>query len=150
MNLERVNLVLQAASSLAVLVGMVFLILELNQNTTALQVSSVWAEVDAIANLSANIVNTPDLAEAMIEPESMDPILDMKLFFHFRQWAEVVGARYYLYQAGVLPEDQWTRHRDSFRSFLKENQVYRRYWEDLYTSGLLREGLYEDIASPAR
>src|SRR5262245_46660654 len=122
MNLERVNSILQTAANVAVLSGVVFVAFEFNQNTEALRVSSVWAEAEAIAALSASVSTNTDLAVAFAkmssEPQALDELDRVRLYFFIRQWIEIVNARYVLYTEGLASEDQWMRQRDSMRVFL--------------------------------
>ena len=66
MKLSELNELLSLFASLGVLAGIFILVLEISQNTRAIENDAFWSRVNASQNVLSTIVENPEVAELML------------------------------------------------------------------------------------
>lgn len=67
MNLEKLNHWLTLCANLAVLIGIFVLVVEIDQNTRAIEYETYWSRVATSAELTAPLTNSEELAAAFFD-----------------------------------------------------------------------------------
>ena len=134
MKLSDLNEWLTLAANLGVLAGIVFLALEIQQNTDAVRSSTI----QGITNVSMDVLRAyaadHDLAELRLkgeaDPSSLSEVEAFQYFSHNRQYWLHFQNVYLQHQLGVLGDDLWrTYHRIVCADF-DQRPGLRSTWSD--------------------
>ena len=132
--LDRLNAWLMLAANAGVLVGVIFLVVEINQNTRALNVQNIW-NANAIANeLNALLAQDDDLRlafqAALNDPDSVSEEDLFKAHFAVRMYFNFFMSQYWTKEEFGMPDTRWEGFIATFsdfantpggRRFLEEN-----------------------------
>ncbi len=104
--------VLELIGSGAVLLGLIFVGLELRQNTAAVEAASLQDQTDASTEFLLLIASDPDLTRILIagsaDPSQLDDLDSRRYFFLVRsRWLRMQNA-YRQWRRGTLSEEDWT------------------------------------------
>ena len=135
MKFENLNRWLTLGANIGVVVGIVFLIVEINQNTVATRIAARDSATQGHIDYMALAVDQTVLAEAMAKAVADQELSYLDSYqlevFHeirFRHYQRV----FYQYQNGVLSEREWAAYQSGIRqSFRDENagwEVAKRTW----------------------
>lgn len=142
MNLDSLNKWLTLAANIGVIAGIIFLGLELNQNTTAVQSASRQESLNAELWVFEQLIDYPALSlrptdrELSAEQKRQNNNL-MNAFFRIRE------NLWFQYKNGVLDESTWVSYRDTFVNFLNDGEGIRSFWERISDIGLDRNFVEE-------
>ncbi len=142
MKFESLNRWLTLGANVGVVVGIVFLIVEVNQNTVATRITARDSATQGHIDYMALAVDPTVLAEAMAKAVDNQELSYLESYqlevFHeirFRHYERV----FYQYQTGVLSEQEWTAYINGIRqSFRGENagwELAKKTWAN--TNGKL-------------
>ena len=133
MKMEKVNQSLTLGANLGVLVGLIVLIVELNQNTDHLRLQ-VMDQVNArqFTSNSIFIVENPApiIEKSLIEPENITytefRVLDAYLMNTLSLWED----RFFLYQAGLVDSAFWKTKIEQDANWYFGNKFAKKWWEN--------------------
>lgn len=142
---DRINSWLSLIANLAILVGIVLVLIELNQNTQHLrlqlrdQINSRMYENNR-ALLSGDAAVSA-IAKSVTDPESLTyrefRIVDAHLINVINEWED----RFLLYQAGLVGAPDWKEEVDRDVSWDFGNRFAKRWWRE--AGAPFVEGAYE-------
>lgn len=111
MKTENLRGILELIGSGAVLVGLIFVGLELRQNTAAMEAASLQNQTDASTNFLTLVASDAELAriwlEASIDPGQLNELDSFRYFVLARaRWLRMQNA-YLQWQRGMLTDNDW-------------------------------------------
>lgn len=132
MNLDNLNKWLTLTANLGVVIGIVFLGLEIQQNTNYLRRGEMNATMDQISVMRMEMLNS-DLADLLVRSregyEALSPQDRLRLSTFYDQW---IWASYQIYdreQGGYLDAGEWDRGgRAIIRGYI-DSPTGREWWE---------------------
>ena len=129
MNWTKASSIAEILSSVAILVTLLYLVIEIGQNTEALQASSRQASLDADVQWLYQVANAPELWTNAFnanmtdaEKTSLSAFLSAFLRIREHDWLQ--------YQAGALDEKTWLTYQNSLSVLLAWEQN-RNWWDDI-------------------
>ncbi|MCX2983115.1 hypothetical protein EYC98_19815 [Halieaceae bacterium IMCC14734] len=115
----------EALSGVAVLVSLIYLIVELRRNTRTARSNSAWNSTVALAELCEVIADNPHLSELVMKCHSPDTKLEDFTTAEFAQWFFVCRSVLYKYEAqwflwseGSLSDEMWQNRRRWAKAFI--------------------------------
>ncbi len=148
MNWTKASAVAEILSSVAILITLVYLVVEIGQNTSALEASSRQAALDGDVEWLYRAVNAPELWANASNPDMTDAeklSLSAYLFALYRlrerDWLQ--------YQAGALDEATWLTYQNGLIGMFSNPQA-RKWWDYQVSDGGSDfidhvNGVFEDI-----
>ena len=148
MTLEELGNLGEALSGIAVLVSLVYLIVELRRNTRTARSSSAWNSTVALAELCEVIAPNPQLSELTMRaldsettPDDLTAAEFAQFFFICRSVFYKYEAQWFLWREGSLSDEMWQNRRRWAKSFVSL-PVAGRVWEmemnqHQYTTGFV-------------
>lgn len=144
---------LTLGANLAVLIGIVLLIVELDQNRNMMRAQIRHELAMGIVDLLQTPASNEQLADLMYRANSGQELSPTELFqFHlrtnalFRYWEDV----HYQYREGLYDDTEYSKQRDAWRASISNSSLRIEYWcqvRTLYSpefmaemDGLLPEG----------
>lgn len=119
-------------ANLGVLGGVVFLGVELRQNTLAVQLTSAENYLSGGSALDLRIAQDPVLASLLVRSQSSEPLTaveerQLERWNHssLRQWETA----HYLHSIGTLDDNLWLAYRHEIGRIMRRAQRLTRYWE---------------------
>ena len=132
MNLDSTNRWLTLVANLGVMAGIIFLAVELQQNTVATQLSAAARFHDSISEIELFIAGSPEFAELLDKGRTGADVsrpeqLRLMVFYGtaLRQWQ----INHLQYLSGVLDEDVWLGNRDYMAQILAEDIGLLNRWQ---------------------
>ena len=112
MKSENLRGLLDLAGGAAVLIGLVFVGLELRQNTEAVEAASLQNQTDASTEFLLLIASDPELARIWVEssrrPDQLGEVDLVRYFFLSRaRWLRMQNA-YLQWRRGTLSDEDWS------------------------------------------
>ena len=154
MNTENLNRWLTLGANIGVLVGIILLIVELDQNRDMMRAEIRNELARGVSDFLPSIVNDRDFADALVRASAGEPLtpaedLQINAWYDlvFGYWQNV----HYQYRQGLYDESEFSRHMDAMSAVLDENPISNRYWcrERLHFSAPFVEfmdGLFGDVS----
>jgi len=141
MRVEKASAIAEIVSSVAIVATLIYLGVETQQNTQALQVNVRQAAADAEVEWLYNLLNTPevliDVGPAVLEGQydaralAATGVLAASLFrLRENLWLQ--------YRSGALDLELWGPYRDTLADIISSNEVMKAQWEGMrgfYASG---------------
>ncbi len=131
MTLENLGNVGEFLGAIAVVTSLIYLSVQVRQNSALQQASVVSAVSDAVAS-SLSAMHDTETADLMIRGlAGLEPLSDVERFRFSVLMFTVFNScqkAFYLHQSGVAPEDLWTRIQGVIR-FYFENPGVHEWWE---------------------
>ncbi len=131
---QKFILVLELAGATAVLLGLVFVGLELRQNTSSMQAATMQSMVDASENYLLLMATDPDLnriwRKGTNDLSSLSEDESSRLFFLVRaQWLRFQNG-YQQWRRGTLSSDDWAFYEAFIcgRSASTTKEIRRKTW----------------------
>jgi uncharacterized protein (TIGR02246 family) len=122
---------LALGANLAVLLGIVLLIAELNQNRDLMRAQTRHELAMGIVDLLQTPAENPQLADVMFRALAGEPLTPTELFQFqlrtnalFRYWEDV----HYQYREGLYDEGEFARQRAAWGATMANAQLTRNYW----------------------
>ena len=139
MQIEGLNRWLTFGANIGVVIGIVFLVVEINQNTVATRIaardSATQGHIDYMAHLLDSSVLASAAAKANANQELSYLETQQLSVFHELRWRHYERV-YYQYQNGVISHQEWTGYESGItQSFREDNvnwKISRDAWESTY------------------
>ncbi|MGR8949565.1 MAG: hypothetical protein ACU84Q_16090 [Gammaproteobacteria bacterium] len=114
MNWDAIGVLAELVSALAVVVTLIFLIMEVRQSRIAAESASVDLLASGWNTINGHVLDDPDFAHVFIEgladPETMTPEQRDRFIILFQSYINHFTTIKKCYDAGNLPEDLWEYH----------------------------------------
>ena len=132
--MEKINIgqAIGILANLGVLGGVVFLGVELRQNTRAVQLTAAESYLSGGSALDLRIVQDPELASLLMRDQSSEPLTPVELrqlerwnYASLRQWETAQ----YLHAIGALDESLWLAYRHEIGRIMRRAKRLTEYWE---------------------
>ena len=111
MNLDRLNKWLILAANLGVLVGIIFLSIEIRQNTAAIRGTAIQTAATLSREQMFVIAQDAELSRIAVlgstSPADLDPVEAFRLSYLVRSFWVGMQANYRQWVLGILPEEEW-------------------------------------------
>ena len=125
MNLDRVNQWLTLLANFGVIGGLIFLGLEIQQNTVAVQASAIQESTGVAREQLLMYATNPSLIELILTPtEALSEIQIRQLAAATRSFWIGMQGLYGQWKMGVLPDDEW----QMWYGIICGNYVVARDW----------------------
>ena len=119
--------------NLGVIVGLIFVGMELQQNRINLQAEIELGLASSYQEAMGRTVESPAVAQllqtAFLEPDSLTGIQTVQLMSWNAEWMAVVYATYRLRELGAVDEQQWLQHSSYFMLFF-QTEWMRSFWRE--------------------
>lgn len=130
MNWEAVNAVAGVIGVLAIVISLIYVAIEIRQNTKVARAATRQAISEAAGNLTSDLMNNREMAEIFVKHmngKALDTVeklrLEARCYRDFQHWENV----HYQHVEGFILGDQWNGFRNNLRSLLRI-KVYREFW----------------------
>lgn len=145
MNWTKLSAIAEILSSVAILVTLAFLTVEMRQNTVAVQASSLDGALQADVQHLYTIVEDPDLWASFYKDELSDRE-KIRLFHFLAAMAKMRERNWLQYDSGALNEADWLAYQGGFLGTLAAPQP-RKWWEGVNRrdEGIFNPGFVETI-----
>ncbi len=135
----KLRVIAELAGAIAVLVGLIFVGLELRQNTDAVQAATLQNQTDAAADFLLLIAADADLAsivfDAQMEGSQLSEMDSFRYFMLVRaRWVRIHNA-YLQWRRGTLNDDDWSTFENRICGLTADGRVrYSASWDDHRTA----------------
>ena len=130
--MDKLNQWLTLIANLGVLVGIVFLAIEINQNTAALKIGAMQDVSRAATELSLDTVHSDHLPEIIVKDLAGQQLAPEEAYrlelYHFATMRNF-ETYYFQWQAGFIDEDLFRSRQFAFRGLLQQKSA-RSWWEE--------------------
>jgi len=139
MNLNNIYLVSQIVAAVLVAPTLLYLALQVRQNTAQLKATARYQFVEATGQMNAGMAHVKQAASVFrrgIENyESLDADERCQFLFFIGQHMQIHSVMFELHQDGHLTESQWHNVRKDILTIVRSDGG-RRVWEDFAKKGL--------------
>lgn len=118
-------------ANVGVIVGIVFLVFELQQNTQTVRLASAQSYLTGGTSLDFQIATNPEFANLLIRGDNKEDLtqgeelqLDRWNYAVFRQWETA----HYLHLIDALEDKLWIAYRHEIHKILSRSVGMRMYW----------------------
>ncbi len=130
-NSDRVNSWVAILANVGILAGLVLVAVELNQNTKQLSLELVWQVNERMMENNRAFFGdnpTPIYVKSIMNPEELTfeefQVASALVLNFLGVWED----RHYLYQAGLLGDEEWKRFIDDDISYTLGNRFAQEFW----------------------
>jgi hypothetical protein len=124
MNWEAAGAIGEIAGALAVIVTLVYLSIQVRQNTKASRLSAVQAASENSSRFSELLAADPDLSElfwrGLRDPDSLDPAEGRRFVAALNVFMRREAVSFFLHKEGVMPDELWAARLGSFSGTLNQ------------------------------
>jgi len=156
MNVDKLNQWLGVGANLGVLVGIVFLIIEINQNTeqaeldaAALQTSNYQEIIASVIELNSYVIQDPEFTDILIRGEANPSDLTPVELRRYDSYTIVTirhgDMAYYQYLQGTIDEQRLNNLLSIVAARLASGPQANRIWEAFKTAGILEPSYVEHV-----
>ena len=131
MNWEAISAIAEVVGVIAVVVSLIYLSIQIRQNTKVAGAATRQAIADSTENLASDILNNGEIAEIFvrhINGEDLSAVeslrLEARCFRDMQHWENI----YFQFSEGMVSQDQWSGFRKNLVALLGIS-AYRKYWE---------------------
>lgn len=124
--------VIGVLANIGVLGGVIFLAVELRQNTQAVELTSAEGFLSGSSALDLRIAQDPELASLLLRTQREEPLTDVEMlqlerwyYASLRQWETAQ----YLYSIGALDESLWLAYRHEIAGIMRRADLLTEYWK---------------------
>ena len=138
-------------ANVGVIAGIVFLAVELNQNTEQLALELQWQINQRMIENNRDLIGddpTPVFAKSVLTPEELSyeefQVASPMVFNFLNVWED----RYFLYRAGLIPDEEWKKFIDEDIGSTLGYEFAQAFWHEAknnYEAGLVE---YVDAILP--
>ena len=153
MTLEDFASIGEALGGLAVLISLIYVIVELRRNTHSAQSAAAWNADISLAELAEGFSHSPQLSELIMrahdpetQPEDLTPAEFAQLMLVSRSVLAKYQAQWWLWRRGSLPDEMWQIRRRWAKAFVSL-PVPGRIWELERDQHQFAEGFVTSINS---
>lgn len=153
MNWEAVSAIAELIGVTAVVISLVYLAIQIRQNTKMARAATRQAIAESTENLGSDLLANGEIAEIFVKHLSgkeLSPVENLRLqarcYRDMAHWENI----HYQYGEGMVSREQWKGFRRNLASLLTID-AYREYWEHEsfhYSDGFQAE--VESILSDSR
>ena len=143
----------ETLGGLAVLVSVVYLIVEVRRNTKTARSTSAWNSAVALGELCEGISHNPQLSELVVRaidegvrPEDLTAEEFSQYFLFCRSVFFKYEAQWYLWREGTLSDEMWQNRRRWAKAFVL-HPVPGRVWEIEKEQFQYTAGFFDSIDS---
>lgn len=138
--------VVEIASAVAVVLGLIFVGLELKQNTAAISAQAIF-ELNASSNEAfREVAQNPDLADLLsrgyADPQSLNSNERDRFHYWLRSVFNLNESAYLYYKKGLIEESDYAGWRGSLCELLRRNGA-KQFWTG--NIGNYADGFVEDV-----
>lgn len=131
--LNQVNRWVTVAANVGVLLGIIFLIIELRQNTTATRLQASSNFQDSFSDIEFFITQSPEFAALLDRGrrgETIESAVDqLRLAVFYGNVLRTWQNSHMQYRSGALDEDIWQGSQTRLIQVLKADRGLRDYWQ---------------------
>ena len=127
MNWTKASAIAEILSSVAILITLLYLVIEIGQNTAALEADSRQAIRQASADSLSQVIDDPNLWLNLSNPEMTDAE-KVQLSAYLIAFSRAREVDWLQYQAGVLDETTWSTYQGGLIDTLSYSES-RKWWE---------------------
>jgi len=151
MTISELGSIGELISAVAVVVSLVYLAIQLRQNTKVVRVNAAWDS--EVTYGSANLENSRNPAYALLLNGAMNPTASMsdfseteqaQLYFFVRGALQYAQAQWWLWRDGSLPDELWAFRSRWARNFV-EAPVINEIWQADLKQHIFSARFVEDI-----
>jgi hypothetical protein len=135
MTWTKASAVAEIFSSAAILITLLYLVVEIGQNTAALQATSRQELLAADQNFTMTFVDNPDLDSLPFKTELTDDE-KTRLAYHTLTFMRMRENAWLQYENGALDEPTWISYRGAIVNILGSPRM-RVWWQRLTDQGIL-------------
>ena len=132
MNIDRVNSWLTLVGNVGILVGIGFLVVEINQNTQATTAASRDAAVEHTLSFFEQSMDNQVIARAQhkyLLGEDLDDFERRQLlqyqYYNFKVFANI----HIQYEQGLFSDEEWAVYRTIIENILKNDEIALEMWQ---------------------
>ena len=137
MQIKSINRWLTLGANIGVVIGIVFLIIEINQNTVSTRIaarnSATQGHIDYIGHLLDSSILASAAAKTWTNQELSHLETTQLIIFHEIRWRHY-EAVFYLYKNSVISDQEWTGYESGITQSFQEDEVFwkisRDSWDD--------------------
>ena len=132
--LDKLNQWLALVANIGVLVGIFFLVVEINQNTAAIRISTSQAMASEQAEFNRGFMD-PDIARILVKVQesgypSLTPVEKLQLNGFDNTWLFVQQNNYYQFRAGALAPGDWAGRHWGIVDVFQTSENMRIHWQN--------------------
>ncbi len=128
MNWTKASAVAEILSSVAILITLVYLVVEIQQNAEATQADTRQAILDSDQQYLELFIDSPELSALMVQPDLSDEER-IRLSFVLLTFVRMRESNWLQYENGTLDDVTWQAHRLVLLSQLSAPQS-RAWWQN--------------------
>ena len=132
MDIDRLNKWLSLGANIGIILGLVFLIAELNQNSDMMRSQTRHAMVMNDINIPFNTAINPEFASLRMRADKDIGELSPEELYRYRNLAYVdfryMEDIYYQYKNGLFDESEYLAYRETSRRFINGSKTAASYW----------------------
>jgi hypothetical protein len=153
MNIQDWGAIGEVVSAVAVIITLVYLALQLRQNTKALRSSAAWDAETIWGAVNIEHMRHPEnallLTRAASDTAKMEDFSETEvaqLYFAMRGGLQYAQAQWWLWKGGSLPDEIWEMRRNWAKNFIQP-PVMNSIWRGELGQHVLTEEFVQDILS---
>ena len=144
MNWEAISAVGQLVGAIAVLITLIYLAIQMKQNTAAVATSTYESTMSGFNDINVVVASTPELASILnrgcISTDELTEIETVQFNFILRCYANQWWKLYKLYDRGSLEGSEWSNFakeaaqflgQPGCKSFCEQNNLFLELYEEL-------------------
>jgi hypothetical protein len=141
----------EAIGALAVIVSLVYLAVQLRQNTRVIRANAAWDSEVIYGNGNGELSRNPE--SALLFSRAMNPSAEMgdfseaeqaQLYFFVRGVMQTAQAQWWLWRDGSLPDQLWEYRSRWARNFV-EAPVIKEVWQAELKQHIFSASFVEDV-----
>jgi hypothetical protein len=145
MRWAKLSAIAEILSSIAIVVTLIYLAIQTQQNTAALQASSRDSILEADLQHLYRIVDDPDVWFSYRKGNLTDEER-VRLFHFLGAFARIRERDWLQYQSGALDEETWKAYQEALLRTLSGINT-RKWWAAVSGAGLFDSGFVENVNS---
>lgn len=142
----------EAIANLGVLVGLLFLVYEVNQTNVNQRMEAKLSLSERFAELDGGVAETRDLAQILVKADVLGAELTqvelLRYQSHYHRWLNILMRVDALYEEGVLDDSDWRKYVCEVRLQATRSRAFRRF-VDRAREEYLTPRVYKAITEPA-
>jgi len=128
---DRVSMWISLIASGGVLIGLILVAIELNQNTQQLRLQLEFQAEQKIVDNNRDLLGdnpTPIIVKSITDPKELTFEEALVASSYFLNLLNEFETRYFIYQAGLIEDQDWKRHIDENICWTMGNQFAQTTW----------------------
>ncbi len=137
MQIDGLNRWLTLGANIGVVIGIAFLVVEINQNTVSTRIAARTSATQGDIDYMAHVLDSSVLASATAKTWANQELSHLEttqlIIFHEIRWRHYEGV-FYLYMNGVISDQEWTGYESGITQSFQDDGVFweisRDSWEN--------------------